>query len=111
MAKKPKKPPPDLFDLAAAKAARDEGMAVVGGKNGAWITNVLLFIAKLPRSWIGMGEDIRRAWNGPPPTSPNAWGTVTKIAVSRGLIVETGVWKQPKDKKSHACRKPEYRRA
>lgn len=111
MKKKKKKPQePDLFDAAAARAARDKGLADVENNNQTWCACVVAFVATLPKNWIGTGEDIRRSWKGSAPKHQNAWGNVTRVAIKRGLLVETGRYIQMVAVKSHGRRTPEYRR-
>lgn len=110
MKKKKKPQEPDLFDAAAARAARDKGMKQAQDNNLTWAGCVVEFVRQLPKNWIGTGEDIRRSWKGSPPKHPNAWGSVTKIAIKRGLLVETGRYIQMVAVKSHSRRTPEYRR-
>ena len=111
MGMKKKKPhEPDLFDAAASRKARDEGMKRVSDKNPTWCACVVEFVRQLPANWIGTGEDIRRSWKGSAPSHPNAWGSVTKVAVARGYLVETGRYIQMVASKSHSRRTPEYRR-
>lgn len=100
----------DLFDYAASAKARDIGLGEVLANNVKWSELIGAFIEGLPCGWIGLGEDIRRLWAGPPPSHPNAWGAVVRVAVARGLLVKTGERPPMKCETSHARLTDQYRR-
>ena len=64
------------------------------------------FMKMLPHGWIGTGEDIRRflieEMQLEPPHHHNAWGSLIRTAVHRGLIGGTGRWTRMRGPKSHA---------
>lgn len=67
-------------------------------------------INRLPCGFLGTGEGIRLAVMLPPPHHHNAWGAVIRMAVRRGLLMDTGQMAHMTSKKSHARRSPVYRR-
>ena len=102
------------FDFSAAVEAGDEGMLIAAANSLSWFDAALQIIATLPAGWTGLGEDIRAlisASDVGPATSPKAWGALIGQAKRDGLLERTGVWRQMRDKKSHARETPEYRRS
>lgn len=98
--------------LFQARAARDEGIALTAAKNAGWLADALKLIP-LMKSEGGInettGEGIRMALTLRglrQPSSPHAWGMLTRTAIKNGLLRDTGqVW-QMVTKKSHARRTP-----
>ena len=99
---------PDLFDLAAAKAARDKGMADVMKGEEPFKVAVAKHIDNLPHGWVGTGEDIRRAWTGVRPHHVNCWGAICHAAVKRGTLrkMPNLDMRRPEGVKSHG--RPTY---
>ena len=99
----------NLFD---ARAARDDGIALTSAKNSNWLATALKMIP-IMKSQGGInattGEGIRMALTLrglPQPSSPHAWGMLTRTAMKAGLIRDTGRLLQMVTKKSHARRTP-----
>ena len=111
----------DLFDFiergrraqAAAEKARDEALAQVAANNPTWMDDALGAINNMPTCWAGIGEDLRGYVSSVvgDPGHPNAWGALINTAVRRGLLFPTGRYLKMRQKKSHARKTPEYRRA
>lgn len=102
--------PLPLFGHRESAKRRDAGRAKVASPNAEWMEDILALIRSLPLEWVGLLEDIRGQYRGPPPTHPNAWGSIANSAVRQGLLAETGIWRAASGVKSHARRMPEYRR-
>lgn len=97
--------------LFHAREERDAGIAKTVAKNDSWIERAL---AKLPTMkadgyTTATGEGMR-LWlltNGiEEPSSPHAWGALTRTAMKREIIRDTGRVVQMFTKKSHARRTP-----
>lgn len=99
----------DLFDYARSAKVRDIALDTVLRHNAKWSELVLAYIEGLPKDWVGLAEDIRRLWPGPPPDHHNAWGAITRIAVESGMLVQIGSGPMTAEK-SHARSTPRYRR-
>jgi hypothetical protein len=110
--------PLPLFDAAASRAARDDGIAQVGAGRSprgrsAWLDSAMSVVARLPSGWVGIGEDIRRiVLNSPagPPHHPNAWGALIRCAATEGYLVQTGDQKPMTAVRSHARQSLQWRR-
>jgi hypothetical protein len=102
----------DLFDDTQSRERRDAGMAQVGSNNAIWMDSALTFIALLPLTWIGSGEDIRRIVvpKCGSPKHHNAWGALIRSAIQQRLISRTGRRVKMRAVRSHARQTDEYRR-
>ena len=94
---------PDLFDITAARAARDEGMDRVAGNAGDFMSAGLSAILLLP-SGEYTGESIRAQLlkRSIVPHHQNAWGALIGLAVRRGVLVGTGRYVSARHVKNHA---------
>jgi hypothetical protein len=102
----------DLFDHAASRAGRDEGMARVLEPEDDFKFLYFLFVLHLPIGWEGQSEDIRRMWPShyPRPHHHNAWGACANAALRRGLLVHLPELVSMTAKKAHAHRTLKMRR-
>jgi hypothetical protein len=101
-------------DLFEARAARDEGLAIVEDHNEPWMDRALREVAALPPYAELTSEDIRFRLVGrglEEPGHHNAWGALTMNAVRRGLLLDTGQMRAMSGPKSHARRTPVWRRS
>ena len=103
---------PDLFDYAASKAARDQGLEQVSMNATEFMAKALAEIAALPPGWHGTGEDARRMIEGRgiEPHHHNAWGALIRTAVAKRILIGTGHYISMRSVKSHARRTQVYRR-
>lgn len=101
---------PSLF---SAVKARDDGIARTSSKNSAWLVSALEMLPQMKSAMHeATGEEMRiwlRANGLPEPTSPHAWGAMTRTAYTRGIIEDTGRVKHMWTEKSHARRTPIWR--
>lgn len=99
--------------LFESRAERDIGIARVALRNDEWMDRALTFLPAMKREQTEVtGEDMRiwlRAHGLDEPTKPNAWGALTRTAVTLGIIADTGRVSQMKAKRSHARRTPVWR--
>ncbi len=100
----------DLVDAAQAAEARDAALSQVAENSGSFMDRALEAIKQLPAGEY-IGEDIRAALTDQNiiPHSANVWGSLTRTALSRGLITETGKLRAMRDRTSHARRSMVYR--
>jgi hypothetical protein len=106
---------PEQRSLFEARAQRDVGIARVTDTNSKWMDSALSMLPAMRRTHDDVtGEDIR-VWliaNGlTPPTKPNAWGALTRMAMKRGIICDTGRVRHMRETASHARRTPIWRLA
>ena len=105
----------DLFgdrDRKKAREARDDGIKKVLDHNEQWRINAMDGYRRMPRGWIGTGEDIRFLL-APVigfPRHPNGWGGIMNAALRRGWYTPTGKWIAPQSVKSHSRPIREYQR-
>lgn len=99
-----------LFDLAAGRAGRDEGMDLVADHNPDWFGLALMIIAGIPRGWTGLPEDLRPVIEARigPPTHANAYGALLSHAKRLHLLRPTGKRRQMRLPGSHARMTDEY---
>jgi hypothetical protein len=99
--------------LFESRAERDIGIARVSLSNESWIEKALAILRVMKCcQHEATGEDIRLwllAHGLEEPTKPHAWGALTRTAVLRGILADTGRVRQMKDKRSHARRTPLWR--
>lgn len=84
---------------------RDEAMDRVLSNSGKWSVNALIRVNRLPRGWIGTGEDIRLELTHaglPPPHHHNAWGGMINACVRQGVLEWTQRLGQMRVPRSHA---------
>jgi len=97
-----------------ARKRRDEGMGLAAEHSKEWLVGVMGWIEwELPHGWVGISEDFRLEIEGSElgkPHDPHVWGSVTKLAVERGLLVPTGRWRHMRGPLSNARITREYRR-
>lgn len=104
----------DQFDLFGSKAARDAAIAQVEENAGDFMDCALFLLENgIEDDALVTGETVRKIVTavGIVPHHPNAWGALIRTAVKRGLLIETGQWRQMEDIRSHARRTPLYRKA
>jgi len=108
-----KKRKPDLFDAAAAREARDEGMEKVEENDQEWMLSAMMAGRSLPRGWEGTGEDIRVALTMgglPKPHHHNCWGAFINSMVREGWLEWTSAMRNMRTVKSHARATKVYRK-
>ena len=101
----------DMFDLAAARAARDEALERVLDPNDDWKTRCFKLAPHYPEQ-VFTGEALR-LWLTEHAGSPhhhNAWGGLVNGLKRAGIIIDLNRLGQMKTKKSHARRTPLYRK-
>tara|TARA_R110000868_G_scaffold189574_1_gene432619 strand:+ start:902 stop:1276 length:375 start_codon:yes stop_codon:yes gene_type:complete len=96
------------YDSKLSKSERDKGLARTQSVNQNWLDLALIHLSR----WNGKseitGEDIRieiSQFVGEP-QSANAWGALTRSAVIKGLLQDTGKVSLAKSVTSHARRLP-----
>lgn len=104
------KPDPQFeMNLAAARAARDEGTELVSEHNEDWKDRAMQLLGTRARSGTRMTGEQIRLWLLPligPPKSSNAWGALVLSAVGKGILQDTGQVAQMETEDSHARRTP-----
>lgn len=97
-------------NLFEARRARDDGLKRTTRKNTEWLEAGLKMLPRMAMEHREASGEEMRIWllaNGlAAPTSPHAWGALTRTAVTRGLIKDTHRVKQMWTEKSHARRTP-----
>lgn len=93
----------DIFDHAAAEAARDAGIAQTLGHNVKWSTvamdSLRVFAARVGRAFTT--EDFRVSGLVALPNSSNAWGALFCGAAKKGIIRQVG-YTRPANVRSHS---------
>jgi hypothetical protein len=86
-----------LFDINAARAARDEALKTVESNAGEWIDRALSALCMFGGMEV-TGEDIRLILVPVvgKPHHHNAWGAMIRTAVTRGILRQTGEWRNMK---------------
>ena len=105
------------MNFTAAKAAREKGHAAGDGcarKAGSeWVEQAVEYVAHYctrVNPWPFTMEELRTHYTElPQPPDARAWGTVTRQAVARGIIVRTGGYRAAVS--SNGSPKPLYRKA
>ncbi len=94
----------DLFSAAAARAARDEGIAETIAANESWHDQAIKILASIPHGWVGIADDARPIVSARigEPKNCNSWGALFMAAIRRGLFRQTGEWIKTTRVKSHA---------
>jgi hypothetical protein len=99
-----------LFD---ARAERDLGLARIERKNLDWMTHAMQLLPQMRGYYDEVTGEEMRVWllgqGLPPPSKPNAWGALTRTAITRGLLTDTGRVSNMRVKQSHARRTPVWR--
>ncbi len=90
------------FDLESSREARDDGMLQVEGNSESFKAAFRRVVLSLPSGWMGTCEDLRRGWDGPKPSHPNAWGACWASAKRDGILIELTEQVQMTAIKSHA---------
>jgi hypothetical protein len=102
----------EQLDLLAALDARDAALERVSHNAGeTWMQEGVRRIGLL-RSWQGTAEDLRILLldsGFEAPHHHNAWGALTRMALSHGLLVRTGAFTHMRTRKSHARMTAVYR--
>lgn len=95
----------DLFDWAAARAGRDEGMErTLAVEEPDWQAEAVRLAANVPKGWVGLFEDVRRyltARGLPPPHTYHCWGALSRSLITLGMFERVDDWGQPQGVKSH----------
>jgi hypothetical protein len=92
----------DIYDLAAARAARDAGMERVMEGEDEFKIQYAMYVIKLPHGWQGTAEEIRRTWTGIRPHHVNCWGACCNAAIKQGMLVKVPfAMQRPEAVKSH----------
>jgi hypothetical protein len=96
-----------------AKQARDAAVKKVSDNSGDWISHGLALLGRLPRGYVGIGEEIRLRLTEMGLAAPhhhNAWGALILHGVKRGILRGTGRIGHMKMEKSHARKSEIYER-
>lgn len=101
------------FDPVASRAAKDRGMTLAARKAGSeWLEAAVTdFVAYLRTHGAGPLEAWKQSWlerGKPEPLSQNAYGSVTRVAASRGLIRPTGRFTNARAVSAHARKVMEW---
>lgn len=91
--------------LQTGQSLRDQGTTqVLDNAGGEWADQAISCIRRHWSGREGIAEDFRRTCmdHGLRPHHPNAWGALTLQMKRQKLLEETGEWRAPKDRKSHA---------
>jgi hypothetical protein len=100
---------PDLF---SAKSERDKALDSVSAHAGEWMDIARDAMEALPSGSTGTFEEFRLTLvHGglDKPHHHNAWGSLARICIARGILIFTGVHRNMKTPKSHARKSPVYR--
>jgi len=99
------------YDASLSRAERDKGLKKTECANQKWLDAALVHLA----NWRGKseitGEDIRieiSQFIGDPENS-NAWGALTRSAMVKGILQDTGKISFAKSVTSHGRRLPIWR--
>lgn len=104
----------DLFDLAAARALRDEGINRAKASNQKWFNDGLALLMDPAFQSLFTdftGEDLRQEIQVMVgiPLHPNAMGSLIMAAVKKEIIAKTGEYRPMKLKASHGRATPVYK--
>lgn len=97
----------------AAEQRRDEILRNMIERHGPWNRRALSYIRVLTPGEEFTGEQIKLSvleMGLEPPEHHNAWGSVIKMALKRGMLEPTGEYRNTETVRSHARRTPVYRR-
>jgi len=93
---------------------RDDAMdRVLANERKDWSLQVFEYVKKLPKGWVGLGEDIRfgATLHGiRQPHHPNCWGAIINALTRAGMLTRTGNMAKPTARASHARKSQEYTR-
>lgn len=94
----------DQYDLLKSAQARDAALDQVAENVGDFSTLAYNVVMKIPRGWVGTGEDIREIVEkeGHTPHHHNAWGAFISLLCRYEIIEKTGLYTQMKRIGSHA---------
>jgi hypothetical protein len=99
------------FDLGANVEGEEALKHFLVGGTYDWETRLVAFIRYMVKpGTTGLGETWRheaRRWIGDPP-SENVVGAAIRRAAERDLIIKTGRFIAPRDRKSHASQKAQW---
>mgnify|MGYP001580413892 CR=1 FL=1 len=100
-------------NIVESREARDAAIAIVILNNSSWVERALAAMPFMRHEFPETSGEGLRIWllsNGlEEPLSPHAWGALTRTAMKRGILVDTGRMTQMNTKKSHARRTPLWR--
>lgn len=94
----------DQYDLLKSVKARDAALDQVAENAGDFSTLAYNVVMKIPRGWVGSGEDIREIVEreGITPHHHNAWGAFIRLLCVYQIVEKTGLYTQMKRVGSHA---------
>jgi len=97
----------DQYDLLKSAQARDVALDQVAENAetaGAFSTLAYNVVMRIPKGWVGTGEDIREIVEreGHHPHHHNAWGAFISLLCRYEIIEKTGLYTQMKRIGSHA---------
>ena len=94
----------DQYDLLKSVKARDAALDQVAENAKDFSTLAYNVVMRIPRGWVGTGEDIREIVEreGITPHHHNAWGAFTSLLCRYKIIEKTGLYTQMKRIGSHA---------
>src|SRR5262245_19082287 len=102
-----------MSDGAADGRARDEALVAVAERNLPWLDRALWLLRNMKESHPEATGEMMRLWllkiGLSEPSSPHAWGSLTRVAAMRGIIEDTGRVMNMSTVKSHARRTPVWR--
>lgn len=94
----------DQYDLLKSVKARDAALDQVAENAGDFSNLAYNVVMKIPRGWVGSGEDIREIVEreGITPHHHNAWGAFISLLCRYEIIAKTGLYTKMKRVGSHA---------
>jgi hypothetical protein len=103
----------DQYDLLKSVKARDAALDRVAENAGGFSTLAYNAVMKIPKGWVGTGEDIREIVEreGITPHHHNAWGAFISLLCRYEIIEKTGLYTQMKRVGSHARVNAVYKKA
>ena len=114
MTRKKRDDQPDLFDIAAARAARDEGIDRVMDSEDDWATVAQRMAVDAFRpGWVGLFEVVRRELTArgiEQPHKPQCWSALSNALLCSGAFARVDDWDQPQGVKSHGSAYRKIRR-
>ena len=96
----------DQYDLLKSAQARDVALDQVAENAetaGDFSTLAYNIVMKIPKGWVGTGEDIREIVEREvTPHHHNAWGAFISLLCRYEIIEKTGEYRKMRQIKSHA---------
>lgn len=99
----------DLLSLAEARRLRDEGMQRAAGNSPSFVEFAYAALERIARRQIHVyTDDLLKELGDVRPTHPNAFGTVWRQAIQKGLLQRTNQCQASADPLKHGHLYPIY---